>query len=76
VKNGGMSKMSLAQLKFQYLPRDQKIRNYMEVQRSVNLLFDILEVYGRLEKNLSKIKNQNCNQVCVARTAQSCECKS
>jgi len=48
----------------------------MEVQRSVNLLFDILEEYGRLEKNLSKIKNQNCNQVCVARTAQSCECKS
>jgi len=30
----------------------------MEVQRSVNLLFDILEVYGRLEKNLSKIKKQ------------------
>jgi len=71
-----MSKMSLAQLKFQYPPRDQKIRNYREVQRSVNLLFDILEEYGRLEKNLSKIKNQNCNQVCVTRTAQICKCQS
>ena len=50
--------MSLAQLKFLYPSRDQKIRNYMEVQRSVNLFFDILEVYGRLEKNLSKIKKQ------------------
>ena len=70
-----MSKMSLAQLKFQYHPKNQKIRNYREVQRSVNLLFDILEEYGRLEKNLSKIKNQNCNQVCVACTAQSGECQ-
>ena len=37
----------------------QEERDYREFQKSVNLLFGILEEYNRLEKNLAEIKNQN-----------------
>jgi hypothetical protein len=39
----------------------QKVRDYRDVQKSVNLLFGILEEYGRLEKSMAEIKNQNSN---------------
>jgi len=45
-------------LKFKCRPEVQKVRDYRDVQKSVNLLFGILEEYGRLEKNLTKLKKQ------------------
>jgi hypothetical protein len=50
--------MVQAQLKFKCPPKILKVRDYSKVQKSVNLLFSILEEYGRLEKNLIEIKNQ------------------
>jgi hypothetical protein len=51
--------MVQTQLKFKSLPKMQKVRDYRDVQKSINLLFDIFEEYGRLEKNLAEIKNQH-----------------
>jgi len=45
-------------LKFKCRPVVQKVRNYREIQKSVNLLFCILEEYGRLGKNLAELKKQ------------------
>jgi len=45
-------------LKFKCRPKVQKVRDYRDVQKSVNLLFSILEEYGILEKNLTEIKKQ------------------
>ena len=53
--------MVQAQLSFKSPPKMQKVRDYRDVLKSVNLLFGILEEYGRLEKNLAEIKNQNPN---------------
>ena len=50
--------MVQAQLQFKYRPKMQKVRDYRDVQKSVNLLFSILENYSRLKKNLVEIKNQ------------------
>lgn len=49
--------MVQTQLKFKHAPKMQKVRDYREVQKSVNLLFSILEEYGKLEKKLTEIKN-------------------
>jgi len=49
--------MVQTQLSFKHSPKMQKVRDYREVQKSVNLLFGILEEYGRLQKNLTEIKN-------------------
>ena len=51
--------MVQTQLSFRYHPKMQKRRDYRNVQTSVNLLFSILEVYDKLEKNLAEIKNSN-----------------
>lgn len=48
--------MAQTQLKFKCPSKMQKVRDYREVQKSVNLLFGILEEYGRLEKKLAEIK--------------------
>jgi len=50
--------MVQTQLKFKCQPEVQKVRDYSQVQKSVNLLFGILEEYGRLGKNLAEIKKQ------------------
>ncbi len=50
--------MIQTQLKFKYLPKVQKVRDYSQVQKSVNLIFGIFEEYGRLRKNLAEIKKQ------------------
>lgn len=42
--------MVQTQLKFKYLPKIQKVRDDRDTIKSVNLLFCILEEYGRLEK--------------------------
>lgn len=49
--------MVQTQMSFKHPPKMQKVRDYRNVQRSVNLLFSILEEYGRLEKNLVELKN-------------------
>ena len=51
--------MVQTQLSFKHSPRMLKARNYRDVQKSVNLLFSILEEYRRLEKNWSQIKNKD-----------------
>lgn len=51
--------MVQTQLSFKHQPKIQKVRDYREVQKSVNLLFGILEEYGRLEKDLAEIKKEN-----------------
>jgi hypothetical protein len=48
--------MSQTQVKFRYNSKNRSFRNFMDVQKSVNSLFDIFEEYGRLEKKLSDIK--------------------
>ena len=48
--------MVQTQLSFKSPPKMQKVRDYREVQKSVNLLFGILEEYGILQKNLIEIK--------------------
>lgn len=53
--------MVQTQLSFKSPPKMQKVRDYRDVQKSVNLLFGILEEYGRLEKNLVELKNENSN---------------
>ena len=53
--------MVQTQISFKHPPKMQKVRDYREVQKSVNLLFGILEEYGRLQKNLDEIKNQDSN---------------
>ncbi len=50
--------MVQTQLKFKCRPEVQKVRDYRDIQKSVNLLFCILEEYGRLVKNLAEIKKQ------------------
>ncbi len=45
-------------LKFKCQPVVQKVRDYREIQKSVKLLFCILEEYGRLGKNLAELKKQ------------------
>jgi len=50
--------MVQTQLKFKYRPEVQKVREYSQVQKSVNLIFGIFEEYGRLRKNLAEIKKQ------------------
>ncbi len=50
--------MVQTQLKFKCRPEVQKVRNYRDVLKSVNLLFSILEEYARLGKNLAEIKKQ------------------
>ncbi len=45
-------------LKFKCRPEVQKVRDYRDVQKSVNLLFCILEEYGRQGKNLAELKKQ------------------
>jgi hypothetical protein len=50
--------MSQTLIKFRYLSPYQRIRNYKDVQNSVNKLFDIIEEYGRLEKKLCVLKNK------------------
>jgi len=42
--------MVQTQLKFKCRPEVQKVRDYSDVQKSVNLLFSILEEYGKLKK--------------------------
>ncbi|MCH8860446.1 MAG: hypothetical protein IH843_04820 [Thaumarchaeota archaeon] len=44
--------------KFKCRPEVQKVRDYRDIQKSVNLLFCILEEYGRLGKNLAELKKQ------------------
>ena len=51
--------MVQTQMSFKQTPKMQKVRDYRLVQKSVTLLFSILEEYGRLEKNLAELKNQN-----------------
>jgi len=46
--------MVQTQLKFQIRPKVQKERDYKEVQKSVNLLFGILDEYSKLEKIMQK----------------------
>ena len=53
--------MVQTQLSFKHSPKMQKVREYRYVQKSINLLFGILEEYSRLEKNLTEIKNQDSN---------------
>ena len=48
--------MVQAQLKFKCRPEVQKVRNYRNIQKSVNLLFCILEEYGKLGNSLAEIK--------------------
>ncbi len=50
--------MVQTQLKFKCRPEVQKVRDYSDVQKSVNLLFSILEEYGKLGKNLAELKKQ------------------
>ncbi len=50
--------MVQAQLKFKCRPEVQKVRDYRDIQKSVNLLFCILEEYGKLGNSLIEIKNQ------------------
>ena len=50
--------MVQAQLKFKCRPEVQKVRDYRDIQKSVNLLFCILEEYGKLGKSLAEIKKQ------------------
>ncbi len=50
--------MVQTQLKFKYRPEVKKVREYSQVQKSVNLIFGIFEEYGRLRKNLAEIKKQ------------------
>lgn len=50
--------MVQTKLSFKYPPKMQKVRDYRQVQKSVNLLFSILEEYAKLEKNLVEIKNK------------------
>ncbi len=50
--------MVQTQLKFKCRPVVQKVRDYRNIQKSVNLLFTILEEYGRMGKNLTEIKKQ------------------
>ena len=50
--------MVQTQLKFKCRPEVQKVRDYSQVHKSVNLLFCILEEYGRQRKNLAEIKKQ------------------
>jgi hypothetical protein len=50
--------MVQSQLVFKYQPKVQKVRDYRDVQKSVNLLFGILEEYGKLGKNLADLKKQ------------------
>ena len=50
--------MVQTQLKFKCRPEVQKVRDYRDVQKSVNLLFGILEEYGILGKNLAEFKKQ------------------
>jgi hypothetical protein len=50
--------MVQTQLVFKCRPEVQKIRDYRYIQKSVNLLFCILEEYGRLGKNLAELKKQ------------------
>jgi len=50
--------MVQTQLKFKCRPEVQKVREYRDVQKSVNLLFGILEEYGKLGKNLAEFKKQ------------------
>ena len=50
--------MVQTQLKFKCRPEEQKVRDYSQVQKSVKLLFGILEEYGRLRKNMTEIKKQ------------------
>ena len=45
-------------LKFKCRPEVQKVRDYRDIQKSVNLLFCILDEYGRLGKNLAELKKQ------------------
>ncbi len=45
-------------LKFKCRPEIQKVRDYRDTQKSVNLLFGILEEYGKLRKNLDELKKQ------------------
>ncbi len=51
-----MIKMSMASLEFNLkeYPKFRKSKEYQDVQKSVNLLFGILEEYARLEKKASK----------------------
>ena len=51
-----MIKMSMASLEFNLkeYPKFRKSKGYQDVQKSVNLLFGILEEYARLEKKVSK----------------------
>jgi hypothetical protein len=51
--------MVQTQLKFKCPPKMQKVRDFTEVQKSVNQLFSILEEYGSLEKKLAEIKDQH-----------------
>ncbi len=55
--------MVQSQLVFKCRPEMQKARDYRKIQKSVNLLFSILEEYGRLGKNLAEIKNSNSVKV-------------
>ncbi len=50
--------MVQTQLKFKHRPEVQKVGDYSQVQKSLNLIFGILEEYGRLGKNLAEIKKQ------------------
>jgi len=50
--------MVQTQLKFKCRPEVQKVRDYNDIRKSVNLLFCILEEYGKLGKSLTEIKNQ------------------
>jgi len=50
--------MVQAQLKFKCRPEVQKVRDYRDIQKSVNLLFCILEEYGKLGNSLTEIKKQ------------------
>ena len=50
--------MVQTQLKFKCRPEVQKVRDYRDIQKSVNLLFGILEEYGKLGKNLDELKKQ------------------
>ena len=50
--------MVQTQLKFKCRPEVQKVRNYRDIQKSVNLLFGILEEYGKLGKSFAELKKQ------------------
>ncbi len=49
--------MVQTQLKFKCRPEMQKVRDYRDIQKSVNLLFGILEEYRKLGKSLAELKN-------------------